>query len=296
MASWAALQMFLDPIPALNTLEVTSQDPSNAHFRHFCAALPTTLHRLHLSGAPLYAPALVAPLQQALTRLSALTSLALTHGSLTPDAARSLAACMYASLRHCLLPALSCVSLSHNEIGQGGWEALAPALATLPSLLSLDLEAASRTVSLRPMVTRECPLCAFSALQSLDISQTFEDDPMWDGAEDPYGTVGSIQWLPRNSWLSGLLRLRARGVTKGRFINFLVGRLAKAAEHMQSVDLCGSAVSHAACVALGQGLARWGCLTGLELASCGLSEEAVSGFAAGLSALPWLQVRRLIPA
>lgn len=290
-AGWAALARFLDSLSSLNTLDVSSNDPSNAHFERLCSSLPTTLRHLRLSSAPLFNPALVAPLRRALTLLPSLCELALTHGSLTPDSARSLAACMYASLRHCLLPALSSVSFAHNEIGQQGWEALAPALATLPALRHLDLEAASGYASLRPMVTRECPLTAFSALRSLDVSATFEDDPAWDGAADPFGTVGATQWLPKHSWLSGLQHLRARGVPRGRFLRFLVARLATAAAGMQRLDLSGSKVAPALLGALGQGLPRWPGLVSVELRACGLTAEAAVALAPQLARLPRLQVR-----
>lgn len=288
---WGALHHFLEPLPALATLEVTSHDPSNARFLLFSAALPTTLRHLRLAGAPLFNPTLVAPLSAALTLLPGLRTLALTHGSLTPDAARALAACMTASLRTGRLAALSSVSLAHNELGQQGWAALAPALAALPALRHLDLEAASRTASLRPMITRECPLTAFSALHRLDVSATFEDDPAWDGEADPFGTVGAIQWLPRHSWLSGLRQLRACAVVKGRFLTFLVARLATAAEHVQRVDLSGSEGAPALLVALGRGLGRWPHLVSLELRSCGLTQPSIAAVSSHLPRLAWLQVR-----
>ena len=289
-AGWAALGRFITPLSDLACLEVTSQDPSNAHFAPFCASLPTTLRRLRLTGAPLFNPTLVVSLQRTLSRLHCLCELSLTHGSLTPDTARILAECMYASLRHCLLPALSSVSLAHNEIGQSGWEAIAPALATLPALRLLNLDAASRTSSLRPMVTRECPLSAFATLHYLDISNTFEDDPVWDGVADPYGTVGAIQWLPKNSWLSGLKQFRATGVSKGRFLGFLVPRLATAAKCMHCVDLSTSPLPPVLVRALANGLASWQYLHSLELRACGLTAEAAALIAPVLTSLEWLQV------
>lgn len=290
---WGALHHFMEPMPSLASLEVTSHDPNNSRFLLFCAALPTSLRDLRLAGAPLFNPALVSSLSAALTLLPGLRTLALTHGSLTPDAARALAACMSTSRRTCHLPALSSISLAHNELGQLGWAAIAPALAALPALRHLDLEAASRTASLRPMVTRECPLTAFSALHRLDVSATFEDDPAWDGEADPFGTVGAIQWLPRHSWLSGLRHLRACAVTKGRFLAFLVARLATAAAQMQRVDLSGSEVGPALLIALGQGLSRWPHLISLELRSCGLTQPSIAVLASHVPRLAWIQVRTL---